>query len=92
MAAICGEFSLLGIYGSVGLLIVANTINLGADLGAMGAALKLLVGGPSLAYVVLFGLISVLLEVFMRYSRYVSSSSGSACRFSLMSRRYSWCI
>ncbi len=38
----------------------------------MGAALKLLVAGPSLAYVVLFGLISVLLEVFMRYSRYVS--------------------
>jgi hypothetical protein len=30
----------------VGLLLVANTINLGADLGAMGAALKLLIGGP----------------------------------------------
>ncbi len=60
------------LYALVGLLIVANTINLGADLGAMGAALKLLVGGPSLTYVVLFGLVSVLLEVFMRYSRYVS--------------------
>ncbi len=60
------------LYGSVGLLMAANTINLGADLGAMGAALKLLVGGPILAYVVLFGLVSVLLEVFMRYSRYVS--------------------
>ncbi|OYU71011.1 MAG: iron transporter [Alphaproteobacteria bacterium PA2] len=56
----------------VGLLVVANTINLGADLGAMAAALKLLVGGPQLAYVAAFGVASVLLEVFMRYSRYVS--------------------
>ena len=56
----------------VGLLVVAITINLGADLGAMAAALKLLIGGPQLAYVAAFGLASVLLEVFMRYSRYVS--------------------
>lgn len=56
----------------VGLLVLANTINLGADLGAMAAALKLLIGGPQLAYVAAFGVASVLLEVFMRYSRYVS--------------------
>ncbi len=60
------------LYVLVGLLIVANTINLGADLGAMGAALKLLIGGPILLYVALFGIVSVLLEVFLRYSRYVS--------------------
>jgi NRAMP (natural resistance-associated macrophage protein)-like metal ion transporter len=60
------------LYSLVGLLLVANTINLGADLGAMGAALKLLVGGPFLLYVAGFGILSVLLEVFMRYSRYVS--------------------
>ncbi len=60
------------LYALVGLLVVANTINLGADLGAMGAALKLLIGGPTLLYVALFGTISVLLEVFIRYSRYVS--------------------
>ena len=36
----------------VGLVLVANTINLGADLGAMGAAVKLLAGGPALLYVV----------------------------------------
>ncbi len=60
------------LYGLVGLLLVANTINLGADMGAMGAALKLLVGGPQLAYIALFGVVSVLLEVFARYSRYVS--------------------
>jgi len=60
------------VYGIVFLLVIANVINLGADLGAMGAALKLLVGGPALVYVALFGLGSVLLEVFSRYSRYVS--------------------
>jgi len=58
--------------GVVGLLLTANIINIGADLGAMGAALKLLIGGPSLVYVAVFAIASVLLEVFVRYSRYVS--------------------
>jgi len=61
------------LYVTVLLLVVANTINLGADLGAMAAALKLLIGGPSLFYVACFGLASLLLEVFVRYSRYVSA-------------------
>jgi len=60
------------VYSIVSLLMIANVINIGADLGAMGAALKLLIGGPQLVYVALFGLVSVLLEVFSRYSRYVS--------------------
>jgi NRAMP (natural resistance-associated macrophage protein)-like metal ion transporter len=59
--------------GVVGLLVVANTINLGADLGAMAAALKLLIGGPQALYVALFAIASGLLEIFMRYSRYVSA-------------------
>jgi NRAMP (natural resistance-associated macrophage protein)-like metal ion transporter len=58
--------------GMVGLLVLANTINIGADLGAMGAAVKLLCGGPPLLYVAGFGLLSTALEVFLRYSRYVS--------------------
>ena len=56
----------------VALLVVANTINLGADIGAMAAALKLLVGGPLLAYVALFAIASVLLETFVDYAQYVS--------------------
>jgi NRAMP (natural resistance-associated macrophage protein)-like metal ion transporter len=60
------------VYAIVSLLVVANIINIGADLGAMAAALKLLIGGPSLVYVALFALVTVLLEVFSRYSRYVS--------------------
>ena len=57
----------------VALILVANIINLGADLGAMGAAVKLLVGGPALAYVALIGAASVLLEIFVSYSRYVAA-------------------
>jgi NRAMP (natural resistance-associated macrophage protein)-like metal ion transporter len=58
--------------GLVALLLVTNIINLGADLGAMGAALKLLVPGPVLLYVALFGIGSALLEIFAEYARYVS--------------------
>ncbi|HEX3984527.1 MAG TPA: divalent metal cation transporter [Acidisoma sp.] len=56
----------------VGLLIIANTINIGADLGAMAAALRLLIQGPLLLYVAGFAVLSVGMEVFLRYSRYVS--------------------
>jgi NRAMP (natural resistance-associated macrophage protein)-like metal ion transporter len=60
------------LYAVVGLVVVANTINIGADLGAMGAALRLVIGGSSLLYTVLFALLSVLLQVFVPYSKYVS--------------------
>jgi NRAMP (natural resistance-associated macrophage protein)-like metal ion transporter len=56
----------------VSLLLVANVINLGADLGAMGAALGLLIHGPVLVYVLAFGLLSASLQIFMQYARYVS--------------------
>src|SRR3954462_954985 len=54
------------------LLLVANIINLGADLGAMGAALGLLIGGPEHVYTALFGLVCILLEVLMSYERYAA--------------------
>jgi NRAMP (natural resistance-associated macrophage protein)-like metal ion transporter len=57
---------------SVGLLLIANTIQLAADLGIMGDALALLIGGPRLLHVVLFGALCVGLQVFMQYTRYVS--------------------
>lgn len=56
----------------VTLLLLANLINLGADLGAMGAAVKLLIHGPALLYVVLFGVLSTGLQIFTRYASYVS--------------------
>jgi len=60
------------LYALVGLLVVANVINLGADLGAMGAALKLLIPENQVFYAAGFGVLSLLLEVFVRYSRYAS--------------------
>ena len=52
------------------LLLIANVINVGADLGAMGAAAKLLIGGSGLLYTVLFGIACILLETFLSYARY----------------------
>src|SRR5476651_2578975 len=58
------------LYAIVGLLFAANTINIAADIGAMAAALKLLIGGPAHLYAVGFGVVSLLLQIFMRFPRY----------------------
>jgi len=58
--------------GLVFLLFVANTINIGADLSAMGAAVKLLVGGGQHWFTAMFAIASLLAVVFIPYSRYVS--------------------
>jgi len=54
----------------VSLLLVANTINIAADLGAMGKALELIAGGASGIYVVLFSLVSLTLQIFIPFPRY----------------------
>lgn len=56
----------------VSLLLVANVVNLGADLSAMGAALALLVGGNDGLYTLLFGILCIGLEVGLSYPRYAS--------------------
>jgi len=55
----------------VGLLFFANTINIGADLSAMGAAMRLVVGGSQHLYTLFFAVGSLLLVVLVPYSRYV---------------------
>lgn len=60
------------LWACVLLILFANTVALGADLGAMGDAVRLLVGGPRLLYVVLFAALCVGLQMFLRYTRYVS--------------------
>ena len=52
------------------LLLIANVINLGADLGAMGSVVALVVPGPVLAFTVGIGLISIALEVMLSYEKY----------------------
>ena len=58
------------LYGIVVLLLVANTLNIAADIGAMGAALKLLIGGSAHWYAIAFGIGSVALQVFVPFPRY----------------------
>ena len=56
----------------VGLLLIANIVNLGADLAAMGAAVGLLIGGPLWLYTLLFGAFCVIVEIWLSYERYAS--------------------
>ena len=60
------------LYLLVALLFAANVINIGADLAAMGDADKLLVGGPTLAYVIVFGIICAAAQIYMDYERYTA--------------------
>lgn len=59
------------LYTIVWLLLVANTINIAADVDAMANALKLMTGGPAHWYAIGFGGISLLLQIFIPYRRYV---------------------
>lgn len=52
------------------LVVAANTINIAADLAAMGSAMTLVIGGPSTLYAVLFGIFCALSEVFIPYRQY----------------------
>jgi NRAMP (natural resistance-associated macrophage protein)-like metal ion transporter len=58
------------LYGLVALLAAANTINIAADLAAMGEALTLVVGGHAFIYALAFGIACVVAEVFIPYHRY----------------------
>jgi len=58
------------LYISVLLLIVANTINIGADLGAMAASGQLVFHIPFLFLLIIITTITLLLEVFVPYPTY----------------------
>ncbi len=58
------------LYFCVSLLFLANTINLGADLGAMAASGQLLLGIPFILWLVLITAVSMALAVFFDYEQY----------------------
>lgn len=58
-------------YFVVFLLCAANLFNLSADISAMAAAAQLVVHGPNMVYALGFGLVSLLLQVFVPYRKYV---------------------
>ncbi|MER8583015.1 divalent metal cation transporter [Mesorhizobium sp. M1423] len=55
----------------VALLFIANTINIGADLAAMGAAAKLVLGWGQHTFTLGFAIVSLILQLFIPYHRYV---------------------
>ncbi len=59
------------LYAVVALLVVANTINIAADIAAMGEALRLVAGGPMLVYAIGFGVVCLGLQIFLPYQVYV---------------------
>jgi NRAMP (natural resistance-associated macrophage protein)-like metal ion transporter len=56
----------------VALLFLANVINIGADLAAMGDATELVVGTGAHIFTVAFALLSLLLQLFLPYRRYAN--------------------
>ena len=64
------QLPLFAVYVLVALLVVANTINIAADLAAMGESLRLVVGGPAFVYAVAFGIVCLAAEVFIPYHSY----------------------
>lgn len=59
------------VYPIVSLLLIANTINIAADISAMGDAVSLLVGGSRHIYAAALGILCCLVQLFMSYQRYV---------------------
>ncbi len=61
------------LYFIVALIIISNTLNLGADISEMAAALELLLGKNSFhLFPVLFGVISLFAEIFLSYQKYAN--------------------
>lgn len=65
------EFHVRIVAPAVVLLAIANIINLSADIGAIGAATELLLGGHAALYAAMAAVLSVLLQVFVPLNRYM---------------------
>lgn len=57
--------------GMVALLIIANIVNIGADLGAMAASLQLLIPINFYVAAIFFAVVTIILEIFIGYHFYV---------------------
>ena len=58
------------LYGLLALILIANTINIGADLGAMGAAAQLIIPVNFTLLTLFFTAAILLLEIFVSYKNY----------------------
>ena len=69
-AAVKERYSRPVLYGVLALVVIANTINIGADLGAMGAVTQLLLPGSFAVYTLFFAALILVLEIFTSYKTY----------------------
>jgi NRAMP (natural resistance-associated macrophage protein)-like metal ion transporter len=60
------------VHAAIILLLVANTLNIGADLGAMAEATQLLCRGPRWLYVACFGILCICGQMFFEHTRYIA--------------------
>ena len=58
------------LYSVVGLVVIANVINIGADIGAMAAAASLIIPLPFVVWTLLFTASILILEIFTTYKVY----------------------
>jgi len=70
IANIKEHYSKYTVYFIVGVLLLANTINLGADIGAMASSLQLFVNLPFWLLSVAFFVLIISLEIFLPYHKY----------------------
>lgn len=71
LAAVIKEhYSRKMLYFAVALVVVANTVNIGADLGAMAATTQLFINAPFALLAAFYALVIVLLVIFVPYRSY----------------------
>ena len=69
-AVIRDNYSKKLLYGAVSLVVIANTVNIGADLGAMAATTQLFVNVSFTWLAIFYAVIILLLEIFVQYKTY----------------------
>jgi NRAMP (natural resistance-associated macrophage protein)-like metal ion transporter len=58
------------LYTTISLLFIANTINIGADLGVMAASLQMLIGLPFIFWLIFITIFTLALEIYVPYDKY----------------------
>jgi NRAMP (natural resistance-associated macrophage protein)-like metal ion transporter len=72
-AVIKDNYSRKLLYASVVLVVIANVINIGADLGAMAAAMRLLIPVSFSLIAIVFALVIIALEILVSYKAYAKT-------------------
>src|ERR1019366_335436 len=69
-AVIKDKYSIGVVYAAVSIILIANTVNIGADIGAMAEAMGLIVPIPFVVLVLVTTFITLGLEIFTSYRVY----------------------